>query len=101
MKVSKKAKIRNRYNQLPHLAQGITRESDKNTRKLHIHASQEVSPLRTGDHKAAMNRQVSMTNTKLNINNKNDPQKSTAFERSVKTFFTGGLELVSQYHHRP
>ena len=38
--------------------------SDKNTRKFHIRASQEVSPFQAGDHKAAMNRQESMSNTK-------------------------------------
>ena len=30
-KVRKAAKIRNRYNQVPHLTQDITLESDKNT----------------------------------------------------------------------
>ena len=34
IKVSKKAKIRNRYNQVPHLTHDTTWESDKNTRKL-------------------------------------------------------------------
>ena len=48
----------------------------KNTRKHHIEESQEVSPLNfpAGGHKAAMNRQESMT--KRNINNKNDPLKN-------------------------
>ena len=63
-KVRKNAKIRNRYNQVPHLAQDITWESDKNTRKYHIQESQEVSHFPTGDHKAAMNRQDSKTDTK-------------------------------------
>ena len=64
VKVSKKAQIRNRYNQVPHLAQDTTWESDKNRRKHHIQENQEVSPFPAGDHKAAMNRQESMTNTK-------------------------------------
>ena len=60
-KVSKKAKIRNQYNQVPHLTHDTTLESDK---KIHIQASQEVSPFPAGgDHKAAMNRQESTTNT--------------------------------------
>ena len=64
-KVSKKAKIRNRYNQVPHLTQTTTWESDKNTRKHHIQESQEFSPSPAGDHKEAeMNRQESMPNTK-------------------------------------
>ena len=60
--VSKKAKIRNRYNQVPHLTQDTTWESDKNTRKHHLQESQEVSPFPAVDHKAAMNRQESMRN---------------------------------------
>ena len=70
IKVRKKAIIRNRYNQVPHLTQDTISTSDKNTRKHHIQESQEVSPFRAGDHKAAMSRQDSMskTNTKLNLN---------------------------------
>ena len=55
-KVSKKAKIRNQYNQVPHLTQDTTLKSDENIRKLHIQASQEVSPFPAGGgYKAAMN----------------------------------------------
>ena len=53
----------NRYNQAPHLTQDTTWKSDK-TIKYHIQASQEVSPSQAGDHKATMNRQENMTNTK-------------------------------------
>ena len=60
----KKVKIRNRYNQLLHLTQNTTRESDKHRQKHHIQESQEVSPLPAGDHKDAINRQDSMTDTK-------------------------------------
>ena len=42
----------------------LEQETDKNTRRNHIHESQEVSPFPVDDHKAAMNRQESMTNTK-------------------------------------
>ena len=63
-RVSKKAKIRNQYDQVPHLTQDTTWKSDKNTIELHMQASQEVSPFQAGDHKAAMKRQKSMTNTK-------------------------------------
>ena len=62
--VSKKAKVRNQYNQIPHLTQGITWVSDKNIRKNPIQESQDVSPFPAGDHKTAMNREESMTNTK-------------------------------------
>ena len=39
-KLSKGAKIRNRYNLVPHLTQDIVWESDKNTRRYHIQESQ-------------------------------------------------------------
>ena len=56
-----KAKIRNRYNPVPHLTQDTICESDENTRK---HHTQEVSSF-PGDHKAARNRQDSIAKTKL------------------------------------
>ena len=43
----KKAKIRERYNQVPQLTQDIVWESDKNTTKRHIQESQEVIPARS------------------------------------------------------
>ena len=57
MKVRKAAKIRNRFNQVLHMTQDTTWESDK-TVKHH-----KVSPFSAGDHKAAMNSRESMTNT--------------------------------------
>ena len=60
IKVSKDAKIRNRYNQVPHLSQDTTWESDKNTIKHTSQESQDASPFPAGDHKAAMNRQESI-----------------------------------------
>ena len=65
-KVRKKANIRNRHNQVLHLTQDTTWESDKNTRKHHIQESQEVSPFTTGDHNAALNTHDSKTDTKHN-----------------------------------
>ena len=50
MKVKRKVKIRNQYNQVPYLIQNTSWESDKNTRK---HNTQEASPFPAGDHKAA------------------------------------------------
>ena len=52
-KVSKEAKIKN---QVPHMTQDTTRESNKRTIKYHTQESQEVSPFPAGDHKAAMNK---------------------------------------------
>ena len=62
MKVRKKAKIRNLYNQVPRLTQDATWESDKNTRKNRIQENQEASLFPAGDQKAALNRQESTTN---------------------------------------
>ena len=56
MKVRKKAKIRNRYNQAPHLTHGTTWESNKYTIKNHKQESREVSQFPASDHKATMNR---------------------------------------------
>ena len=53
---SKEAKIRNRYNQVPHLTQDTTQESDKNTIKHYTQESQVVSPFPAGDHKVAMDK---------------------------------------------
>ena len=61
-KSKKKAKIRNRYNQVQHLTRDTLWESDKNTRKHHTQESKEASPFPAGDHKAASNRQDSIIN---------------------------------------
>ena len=52
-KVSKGAKIRNRYNQVPHLTQD-TNGKVTNSQLDTTNESQEVSPFKTGDHKAQM-----------------------------------------------
>ena len=61
-KVRKTAKIRNPYNQVPHLSQHTTWKSNKITINI-TNKSHEVSPFPSGDHKAAINRRESMTNT--------------------------------------
>ena len=71
-KVRKTAKIRKRYNLVPHLTQGTTWESNKNSINI-TNKSQEASPFPAGDHKAAMNIRDSMRNTRHK--NANDPQK--------------------------
>ena len=62
IKVKNAAKIRNPYNQAPHLTKDTTWESDKTQLSI-TNKSQEISPFPAGDHKAAMNRHESMTNT--------------------------------------
>ena len=56
--------IRNQFNQRPQLSQNTIWESDKNTRKDNAQQSQQVSLFPAGDHKAARNKQYSMTDTK-------------------------------------
>ena len=58
----KKVKIRNWYNQVPHLARNIIWNSDKNTRNHHTQDREEASLSPTGDHKTARNRQGSIAN---------------------------------------
>ena len=89
-KVSKEAKIRNQCTEVPYLTQDTTPESDKNTIKHHTQESQEVSPFPAGDHKAAMNRQESITNTKHKLN-KNDPQKKHLLGKVSKNIILEGF----------
>ena len=56
-KVSKGAKIRNRYNQVPHLTQD-TNGKVTNSQLDTTNESQEVSPFPAGDHKAHINRRT-------------------------------------------
>ena len=55
--VSKGAKIRNRYNQIPHLTQD-TNGKVTNSQLDTTNESQEVSPFPTGDHKSHINRRA-------------------------------------------
>ena len=55
IKVSKGAKIRNRYNRVPHLTQD-TNGKVTNSHLDTTNESQEVSPFPAGDHKAHINR---------------------------------------------
>ena len=57
IKVRKRAKIKNRYNQAPHLTQDTN--GKVTTSQLDItNKSQEVSPFPTGDHNASINRRA-------------------------------------------
>ena len=79
----KRAKIRNRYNQAPHLTQDTN--GKVTTSQLDItKESQEVSPFPAGDHKALINRCA-----QKHSKNKTEityiiHKRSTALERSVK-----------------
>ena len=95
-KVSKGAKIKNRYNQEPHLTQdtnGKVTNSQLNT----TNGSQEVSPFPAGDHKAHINRHAQRhSKHKTEQKHKKIHKRSTALERSVK-YFTGGLKPVLRH----
>ena len=54
LEVRKKAKIRNRYSQAPHLTQDTTWESNKYTIKHHTQDSREVSPFPADDPKCVV-----------------------------------------------
>ena len=59
--VSKGAKNRNRYNQVPHLS----KDTNKKVTNLQLdttNGSQEVSPFPAGDHKAQINRRAQWHN---------------------------------------
>ena len=56
MKVSKGAKIRNRYNQVPHLKD--TNGNVTNSQLDTTNEGHKVSPFPTGDHKAHINRRT-------------------------------------------
>ena len=88
-KVRKEAEIRKRYNQVPHLAQDTTWESNKNTINI-TKKSQEVSPIPAGDHKAAMNRRKSVRNTR-HTKTQMIHKRCTALEPSIKNILLEGL----------
>ena len=74
MKESKDAKIRNRYNQVPHL----TQDTNGKVTNLWLDTTnecQEVSPFPAGDHKAHINRRAQRHSKRKTEKNINDPQK--------------------------
>ena len=73
IKVSKGAKIRNRYNQVPHLTQD-TNGKVTNSKLDTTNESQEVSPFPAGGYKAHINRRT-QRHSKARQKNIKDPQK--------------------------
>ena len=91
--VIKGAKIRNRYNQVPHLTQD-TNGKVTNSKLDTTNESQVVSPFQAGDHKAHINRrQQRHSKHKTEKKPIKIHKRSNTLERSVK-YFTGGLKLV-------
>ena len=98
IKVSKGAKIRNLYSEVPHLTQdtnGKVTNSQLNTTT----ESQEDSTFPAGDHKAQIKR-CAQRHNKHKTEKIKYPQKSTALKRLVK-YFTGGFKQVSLRQPHP
>ena len=84
IKVSKGAKIRKRYNPVPHLTQD-TNGKVTNSQYDTTNMSQEVSPFPAGDHKAHINRRAQIkTEQKKNIK---DPQKKYRLGTVSKIYY--------------
>ena len=86
IKVSKGAKIRNRYNQVPHLTQD-TKEKETNSQLDTTNESQEVSPFPAGDHKAHINRRAQRHSIHKTEKNIKDPQKKYRLGTVSKIFY--------------
>ena len=78
LKVSKGAKIRNRYNQVPHLTQ-VSNGKITNSQLETTNESQEVSPCPASDHKAHINRRAQRHSKHKTEKNIKDPQKKYRF----------------------
>ena len=101
IKVSKGAKTRNRYNQVPHLTQD-TNGKVTNSQLDIINESQEVSPFPAGDHKAHINKRLPR-HSKQKPEKKpiKDPQKKYCLGTFSKIFYWGGggLRAISGIVH--
>ena len=89
-KVSKGAKIMNRYNQVPHLTQD-TNGKVTNSQLTATNESQEVSPFPAGDHKAQINRCAQRHNKHKTEKNIIDPQKKYRLGTVSKNILLEGL----------
>ena len=89
--VRKVAKIRTRYNQIPHLTQDTTWESDKNTIKHHKREpSGQPFPSRWPQGSKEQIRNTKAWQTQ-DINNTNDPQKKCCLGTVGKNILLEGL----------
>ena len=85
-KVSKGAKIRNRYDQVPHLTQD-TNGKVTNSQLDTTNASQEVSPFPADDHKAHINRRTQRHSKHKTEKKIKDPQKKYRLGTVSKIFY--------------
>ena len=85
-KVSKGAKIRNQFNQVPYLTQD-TNGKVTNSQLGTTNESQKVSPFPAGDHKAHINRHAQRHSKHKTEKNIKDPQKKYRLEMVSKNFY--------------
>ena len=93
--MKKKAKIGNKYNQVPHLTQGTIWESYQKPRKHHTQESQEVSPFPAGDHKAARDRKDNII--KKNVKRIHKGTVSKIFLQECLYMFNSAFRCGSRY----
>ena len=94
-KVSKGAKIRNRYNQVPHLTQD-TNGKAINPQLDTTNESQEVSPFPAGDPKAHVNRRAQRhSKHKTEKKHIKDPQKKYRLGTVSKIFYWRALTSLT------
>ena len=96
-KVRKTAKIRKRYNQVPHLTQDTTWSSNKKTINI-TNKSLEDSPFPANDHKAAMSKPESMRNTR-HKKPTNDPQEKYSLGTVSKNILLEDLNYKSYVNY--
>ena len=109
VKVSKGAKIRNRYHQVPHL----TKDTNGKVTLLQLdttNESQEVSPFPAGHHQAQINRRAQRHNKHKTEKHINDLQKNTVRPNTVFGTLLGimkqcqkierNMELISYWSFR-
>ena len=85
-KVSKGVKIRNRYNQVPHLTQD-TNGKVTNSQVDTTNKSQEISPFSAGDHKVHVQRRAQKHSKHKTEKNIKDPQKKFRLETFSKIVY--------------
>ena len=93
----KRAKIRNRYNQAPHL----TKDTIGKVLIAYLditNENQEVSPFPAGDHKALLNRRARKHNINQDRNIINNPQKKHRLGTVSKYIL---LECLNRFHNAP
>ena len=88
IQVRKGEKIRNQYNQVQHLTQDTTWESDNSIVKQNKREPRD-DPFPAGDHKAAMNGRKSMTNTRVS---------KTILLDSLSQFHSANISLSSDVY---